>query len=488
MSHLEKRVASGEHSDELAEDLRRHRAILSPIRELPAELVCTLLGLTLPVDDDPDGLRVPWRLGHVCRRWRQAALSYPALWSCIVVRAVASSLPERDFAPLHEQLLRAHAGPLSMTFLATLAEDNRFDPNTLSLLLPTSARWALLRFTGFRDRPKFPRNFWNDVNRALPRLTTLECMRSSELHLDLGSFFLDAQIPQLRVAKLYDTGFDDVSPPIQLPMNNITHYRGAYEAELHLDDARHLQVCVLGFHAPDAELAIDRTRVLLPCLTALYIEGVEFLDWLETPLLDHLSIFCDSDFLPRWDVSTILLFLRRPEYAHCLRSLALLSGNLTFASDGLRELLQELPRLEHLTLALAPEEQRTTTIITQLLNTNSSLAAQDSQGSGDATPLCPHLTSFKYGAAGRAEGDESHAEYLDLLLQLAQSRARRRLQQEPTLTDPAFVLYMYVAYSSEPFVVPRLWPTREQLAEEGLELVVMAGTDSRVQAEFWGDF
>ncbi|KAF7314130.1 F-box domain-containing protein [Mycena chlorophos] len=355
----------------------------------------------------------------------------------------------------------------------------------------TWAAWALLRFTGFRDRPKFPRNFWSDVNRALPRLTTLECMRSGlgGLHGDLGSFFLDAQMPQLRVAKLYETGFVDASPPIQLPMNNITHYRGAYDGELHLDGARHLQVCVLGFQAPDADLAFDATRVLLPCLTALYIEGVEFLDWLETPLLDHLSIFGDSDFLPRWDVSSILLFLRRPEYALCLRSLALLSVSLTFASDDLRELLQELPRLEHLTLALAPEEQGTA-IITQLLNTNSSLAAQDGQGSGDATPLCPHLTSFKYGAAA-ADGDamtEAHAEDLDLLLQLAQSRARRRLRQEPTLTDPAFVLYMYVAYSSEPFVVPRSWPTREQLAEEGLELVVMAGTDSRVQAEFWGDF
>ncbi|KAJ7888089.1 hypothetical protein B0H14DRAFT_2219941, partial [Mycena olivaceomarginata] len=67
--------------DEIAENIRQHRAILSPIRRVPPELVCEILVLSLSSDDDRDiANEPPWHLGHICRFWRHCVLACPALW------------------------------------------------------------------------------------------------------------------------------------------------------------------------------------------------------------------------------------------------------------------------------------------------------------------------------------------------------------------------------------------------------------------------
>ncbi|KAJ7076709.1 hypothetical protein C8R44DRAFT_565689, partial [Mycena epipterygia] len=64
--------------DAAAESARQHRAIISCVRRVPPELICEIFALTFfsgPRPKDP-----PWHLGHICRSWRESALSYPILW------------------------------------------------------------------------------------------------------------------------------------------------------------------------------------------------------------------------------------------------------------------------------------------------------------------------------------------------------------------------------------------------------------------------
>ncbi|KAJ7359775.1 hypothetical protein DFH08DRAFT_667375, partial [Mycena albidolilacea] len=67
--------------DEIVENIRQHRAILSPIRRMPPELAGEILVLSLSSDDDGDiANEPPWYLVHICRFWRHCVLAYPALW------------------------------------------------------------------------------------------------------------------------------------------------------------------------------------------------------------------------------------------------------------------------------------------------------------------------------------------------------------------------------------------------------------------------
>ncbi|KAJ7463613.1 hypothetical protein FB451DRAFT_1265033 [Mycena latifolia] len=83
---------------DLVRDMREYKAILSPIRRVPAELICAIFSMVLPFTRCLGGssrarssdyarpneriqiIQSPWGLGHICRFWRAAALSYPPLW------------------------------------------------------------------------------------------------------------------------------------------------------------------------------------------------------------------------------------------------------------------------------------------------------------------------------------------------------------------------------------------------------------------------
>ncbi|KAJ7137877.1 hypothetical protein C8R44DRAFT_607043, partial [Mycena epipterygia] len=64
-----------------------HKAILSPHRRLPAEVLHEIFTYLVPAlrETSPDNshlasLLIPWSLALVCRRWRSIALSIEELW------------------------------------------------------------------------------------------------------------------------------------------------------------------------------------------------------------------------------------------------------------------------------------------------------------------------------------------------------------------------------------------------------------------------
>ncbi|KAJ6462216.1 hypothetical protein C8R45DRAFT_794939, partial [Mycena sanguinolenta] len=61
----------------IAEYLREHYAILSPVRRVPPELVCEISDFWTVQSRAKILL---WEIGWICRPWRRYALAYPPLW------------------------------------------------------------------------------------------------------------------------------------------------------------------------------------------------------------------------------------------------------------------------------------------------------------------------------------------------------------------------------------------------------------------------
>ncbi|KAJ7871193.1 hypothetical protein B0H14DRAFT_2724691 [Mycena olivaceomarginata] len=68
ISDLEAAVSQlTQRRDGIAEYVRQHRTILSPVRRVPPKLVCEILELSLYRKDDKyTANRLPWYLGHIC--------------------------------------------------------------------------------------------------------------------------------------------------------------------------------------------------------------------------------------------------------------------------------------------------------------------------------------------------------------------------------------------------------------------------------------
>ncbi|KAJ7657889.1 hypothetical protein DFH06DRAFT_945956, partial [Mycena polygramma] len=71
----------------LASEIYRYSCILSPIRQLPPEIIREIfLYFTPSVHPASDLLnrtpvKLPWKLGHICRLWRTISISLGQLWS-----------------------------------------------------------------------------------------------------------------------------------------------------------------------------------------------------------------------------------------------------------------------------------------------------------------------------------------------------------------------------------------------------------------------
>ena len=86
IEELHRRFPTRDHASQAIESrllitIEAHRALLSPIRYLPSEILQEIF-LHYADDRGPNVTirTMPWRLGHISHRWREIALSLPSLW------------------------------------------------------------------------------------------------------------------------------------------------------------------------------------------------------------------------------------------------------------------------------------------------------------------------------------------------------------------------------------------------------------------------
>ncbi|KAJ6476775.1 hypothetical protein C8R47DRAFT_1020763, partial [Mycena vitilis] len=67
--------------DLLAQGIRSHEAAVSPLRQLPTEILCRIFVTALKPLANFELPKAPWHLGQICKRWREIAIGMPVLWS-----------------------------------------------------------------------------------------------------------------------------------------------------------------------------------------------------------------------------------------------------------------------------------------------------------------------------------------------------------------------------------------------------------------------
>ncbi|KAJ7057573.1 hypothetical protein C8F01DRAFT_1371711 [Mycena amicta] len=423
---------------DLAED------ILPPVTKLPPELLCDIFRLSLP-DGYLHGSKdaaPPWTLGHICRLWRMTAVGYSFLWSFVIIRANVQS--NRAVVALQCQLFRSNTATLSI-FLRG-GDDVAFHPAVLSVLIPSSPRWKLLQFRTLYAPNEL--SWVQSLQGNLPLPETLELLDCRHTGVRIPDVF-SRNVPRLRNVKLFQGGFADSSPTVDLPLAQLTYYRAAWHPEVHaacLSRAQNLEVCVLAFLD---SVGGSLPAIHLPRLRTLHLEEIDFLSCLTAPSREHLSAFANTEAGIQ-TLNNILPFLQRSGCAHKLRELALLE--LTMTPSQLVELLRSLPALEALALESLDWDIEPAVILELLV-------VPDTERLSSDPILCPKLASLTYGYPGKDSG----LAYLDLVPAIARSRALF-----PSFQPQKFTVYIYQCHSLQ--VIPPVNTSFHGLADDGGEI------------------
>ncbi|KAJ7673232.1 hypothetical protein DFH06DRAFT_1174943 [Mycena polygramma] len=312
--------------DETMDGVRQYRAVLSPVRRVPLELLCEIFALTLSADDTAE--RPHWYLGQICRSWRFSALACTSLWTSITIsNSTHSILPM-----LQTQLLRSGNAPLTVHWSIDTFESAPMNPHSHDAVIANCSRWGALRLH-VEGSPSTVDLEW--LRPVAGRLTALRKFDVDSLpRLKIPEIFGGAS--SLREVSVDGSRFEFYSPTIVAPWTQITHYRGVYAIETQraiLAAASNLLQCAVSFRG-DYE---PRPSIIASSLRRLCIDTADRLVHLTTPLLEELYIVSNSG----------LVELRHFVHRSSCRLKTLVLVQCTISSD-LIAVLRELSSLTYL--------------------------------------------------------------------------------------------------------------------------------------------
>lgn len=338
--HLEEQIEALRAKNRAAKRrARKYRGVLSPLRSLPPELLSEIF-LRTP---DPDELStafitvfpIPLPLLHVCRKWRNVALTTPGLWNIFTVRSYRP-LPEQWGIPrerVESWLTRSKTLPLQVNLhLYNIPNTERNQSAAMELLRQCSAhfhRWDDLTIERLAN------------NVALPPMPQGEAVLLKKVHLDFRSWeTIDVEwlLALLRAAPSLKTLHCNV-PAVKLMTLPLTNIRA-------------LTLDVREEGTPDNFMPFLSILRMLPQLEQL--EGQYIDEDIPMPAISetvhtnlrvlklhdvqHLSSFLDSATFPaltellltsleQWPQSKFFAFLTRS--SALLSSLSLVSASIT---------------------------------------------------------------------------------------------------------------------------------------------------------------
>jgi len=276
---------------------------------VPTEILC---GIFLLLHDEPISLHelknesrfpdFPWAVGQVCRHWRSAFLSYPALWSSLSIEDPDHRSPSVAYIAEMERrtaiyLERSEPHPLTV-IVRVSSPFIDFSRGVWDMLLPCSDRWKRLHLRTHESfmgglvsrKGKIPIleslrlsiiKFEHRKNLAIfdiaPRLTKLELMRGDSGEREWA--FPWAQLTELSIDLPQALDFIDSHGlrTFLLQLQNVEELRFFIP---HVDEGLGTLKCL--------PVRFPRLRLLQ---TPLVCPGV--FSWFEAPLLEDLSVFCD---------------------------------------------------------------------------------------------------------------------------------------------------------------------------------------------------
>ncbi|KAJ7182947.1 hypothetical protein C8R43DRAFT_911528 [Mycena crocata] len=349
--------------DTIAEEVRKHTAVVSPLRRVPPELICKIFAYMLPCTRQIQGQTVPcapWYVAHICRSWRYSAIADSFLWRFLHI--ASGKTPVELAQPLNSQLSRSVNAPLEVDL--DFKRGSLDAETVLDLLLPHSERWRTFHLA-YDDSVQPLFHLLDSAHNQLSQLHQLQLALPPRTSI-LPNTFSDT--PNLRQYGVF-------SPLIQLPWSQITHYRALYHPEDHytiLPATPNLIECGIGIIGTGGE---NNAMIILLRLSRLYSEKSFFLAHLTAPSLRELytegSVVPALDFVLRSSCRLTRLVLTKTSSSQTLQTLS--------------TILKNLPTLEFLLF----EESRTRSSEAGLIELFDAMTL-----SGNSSDLCPNLASF----------------------------------------------------------------------------------------------
>ncbi|KAJ7113998.1 hypothetical protein C8R44DRAFT_229803 [Mycena epipterygia] len=205
----------------LATYYAQNKAILSPLRRMPPEVLGEIFSWTLPTLRTArhprrrrDFTDSPWVLAQVCSRWRAVALSLPSLWSLFVIKFSWTWM--YPLSMVETQIARAQT--LKIHFYGSQTKNSRPQIEMFHLLAEHSSRWEELRVSLTSDL--FP--LLASLRHRLPSLRRL-WIQWSDPKSQVGAESINC----FEVApSLLNAGFSNRHRhvPILLPAHQLTRY------------------------------------------------------------------------------------------------------------------------------------------------------------------------------------------------------------------------------------------------------------------------
>ncbi|KAJ7235630.1 hypothetical protein B0H12DRAFT_136639 [Mycena haematopus] len=441
LKHLEDQRAS------LSSHHEQHKAMLSPLRRMPPELLIEIFSSTLPsmraIWEDRRYYmdHSSWLLSHVSSRWRIVSLSTPSLWSSIAIN-YTDPIITHSVAPIEAQLQRADK--LKIHFHTQKLTDPQ--SQMFHLLSSHSARWEefSLGFTSellpllapLRNRVPSLKSLWlqgKDL-KSLPAAQSIDCFQSAPSLVDFGNQYFT---------------------PLLLPFHQLTHC----QLDGPLD--RLLAVLKLALNIVEAHLEIDigdeswpapGEIVNLPHLRRMYVSHAKTLTFLRAPALVGIALVVLIEDDIDDDLGFLESFIDRS--ACPLRRLSLSS---TPAHTTIK-ILEKCPCISELAIAADDRNEDVDDLI-------SSLTLSPVTGSSS---IAPQLRSLSFGCQGN-----SCINY-ELYLEMLKSRwaAKSALQNATLVTefrgpDPATLCGL------------------QSLRREGLNIFLVNGVETSEEIYGW---
>ena len=218
--------ASQAIESQLLKTIEAHKALLSPVRYLPSEILQEIF-LHYANDLGPNVTiaTIPWRLGHISHRWRKIALSLPSLWDNIPKIYLSESGSERSYVRALVYLLRRSG--TSPTLKLNISRQSAGRIYRKEYKSPTS---IIKRIMLHSERIEQLRIDVNDttipllqgLKGRLPNLRILRvlyCVRAPNIDLDV--FKTAPALRQVAIEGLY---YQQTNVRILLPWSQITHF------------------------------------------------------------------------------------------------------------------------------------------------------------------------------------------------------------------------------------------------------------------------
>ncbi|KAJ6501880.1 hypothetical protein C8R45DRAFT_1091808 [Mycena sanguinolenta] len=355
---------------ELQQSIKTHKAILSPIRRLPPEIIGEIFSLVVHATfcvhvRPPVTEHAPWVFTRVCRHWSAVALATPALWSTIFVDL--DRVGHGRELPLTKLCLaRSKSAPLTVHIFHERGGYNSHLAEVLDTVLDLSDRWKTVNLhiiSSFHATCQLLRQLTSIRNLSnlrtllisIPLYTTGE-----DTVFDAAFWDIFAFTPQLR--SLEALAWDArhwLRTPFSLPWHQLTRVRTTFTSNAEaLSTLRGLALiveCKFAFQRIEV-LPVDSRTIPLPYLHSLVLQvetethdpvviyqpHTSLLDFLETPCLQNLTTHETAD------EDAVLGLITR---SNCAVSLTSFRFHLSSINNSMiLQVLRKMPHLTSLTL------------------------------------------------------------------------------------------------------------------------------------------